>query len=60
MALQISDISQLTSDTKFRELYSLGLIDEIALRNLKIRFRTPYPVNKNKELRVVVRKIKMH
>ncbi|MCF8241460.1 MAG: hypothetical protein K9J16_08725 [Melioribacteraceae bacterium] len=39
--------------------FVLNYGDEIS--NDKIhRIRTPYPVNKNKELRVVVRKIKMH
>lgn len=37
--MQISklNIAQLLNDNKFREFYSLGIIDDIALRNLSIK-----------------------
>lgn len=37
MQLEQLNIDHLLSDNKFKELYSLGLIDDIALRNLQIK-----------------------
>ncbi len=37
MHLEQLNINHLISDNKFKELYSLGLIDDIALRNLQIK-----------------------
>jgi len=37
MQLEKLNIDHLLTDNKFKELYSLGLIDDIALRNLKIK-----------------------
>jgi hypothetical protein len=38
MIKNIVDISKLLTDPKFQELQSLGLIDEIALRNYTIKY----------------------
>lgn len=37
MQLEKLNIDHLLTDNKFKEFYSLGLIDEIALRNLQIK-----------------------
>jgi Mor family transcriptional regulator len=37
MQLEKLNIDNLLTDNKFKEFYSLGLIDEIALRNLQIK-----------------------
>lgn len=37
MQLEKLNIDHLLTDNKFKELYSLGLIDDIALRNLQIK-----------------------
>ncbi len=37
MQLEKLNIEHLLTDNKFKEFYSLGLIDEIALRNLQIK-----------------------
>jgi len=37
MQLEKLNIDHLLADNKFKEFYSLGLIDEIALRNLQIK-----------------------
>jgi len=37
MQLEKLNIDHIMGDNKFKELYSLGLIDDIALRNLQIK-----------------------
>ena len=37
MQLEKLNIDHIVGDNKFKELYSLGLIDDIALRNLQIK-----------------------
>ena len=38
MNQQQLNIEHILNDNKFKEFYSLGLIDEIAVRNLKIKY----------------------